>query len=114
MTHAAVIRSTWDSVDRPREYLRWARDVSRATVLANPFAAIAWNLDKTYLPTLQDRNVLVVPTIWVTSETQWTTPAYEFVIKPSVSGGGRETARYSVNARACPNAHGNRPCRSRR
>ena len=31
-----VTNSTWDSVDRPQEFLAWARRTARATTLANP------------------------------------------------------------------------------
>ena len=91
---AAVVRSTWDSVDRPREFLDWARRATAQTLLLNPVAAMAWNLDKTYLRELHDRGVPIVPTTWVTDDARWTPPATEFVVKPSVSAGGRETARY--------------------
>jgi hypothetical protein len=89
-----VIRSSWDSVDRPVEFLAWSRATSQATTLMNPLAALEWNLDKAYLSDLHVSGVPVVPTEWVTDASQWTVPSYEFVVKPSVSGGGRETARY--------------------
>lgn len=91
---AAVVRSTWDSVDRPREFLDWARRATAHTLLLNPVAALAWNLDKAYLRELHDLGVPIVPTTWVTDDSRWTPPAHEFVVKPSVSAGGRETARY--------------------
>ena len=89
-----VLRSSWDSVDRPLEFLAWSRATSQATTLMNPHATLEWNLDKKYLCDLHARGMPVVPTDWVTDESQWTAPSYEFVVKPSVSGGGRETARY--------------------
>jgi len=89
-----VIRSSWDSVDRPVEFLAWSRAASGATTLMNPPATLEWNLDKRYLSDLHASGVPVVPTDWVTDESQWTVPSYEFVVKPSVSGGGRETTRY--------------------
>ncbi len=101
----AVIRSTWDSVDRPDEYLAWARRTARVTELVNPLAAVEWNLDKTYLRRLQERGVAVVPTQWVSSAAGWTPPAYEFVVKPSISGGGRQTARYAPDEVEVATAH---------
>jgi len=91
-----VISSTWDSVDRPQEYLAWARATARLTSLLNPVSVIEWNLDKLYLRRLQHRGVPVVPTQWVRREADWTLPAYEFVVKPSVSARGRMTARYTA------------------
>ncbi|HJV09375.1 MAG TPA: hypothetical protein VJ653_06825, partial [Acidimicrobiales bacterium] len=90
----AVIRSTWDWVDRPAAYLAWAEATARATALWNPVEAIAWNVDKRYLQALQARGVPVVPTDWLTEDGQWNPPSYEFVVKPAVSAGARETARY--------------------
>ncbi len=100
-----VVRSSWDSVDRPREFLAWSRTASEATTLMNPHAALEWNLDKLYLSDLHAKGVPVVPTDWVTDESQWRPPPYEFVVKPSVSGGGRETARYEPDDAGAARPH---------
>jgi hypothetical protein len=89
-----VINSTWDSVDRPQEFLGWARRTARATTLMNPLPAIEWNIDKTYLRALESRGVPIVPTEWVADGEGWEPPPFEFVVKPSISAGGRQTARY--------------------
>lgn len=89
-----VVNSTWDSVDRPPEYLRWARRTARVTTLMNPLPAIEWNIDKTYLKALASRGVPIVPTEWIVDAERWMPPPYEFVVKPSISAGGRQTARY--------------------
>lgn len=89
-----VTNSTWDSVDRPQEFLAWARRTARATTLMNPLPAIEWNVDKTYLHALASRGVPIVPTEWVVDAERWALPPYEFVVKPSISAGGRQTARY--------------------
>ena len=96
---AVVLRSTWDSVDRPDDFLRWVRAVRTVTTVLNPPEAIAWNLDKTYLRALAARGVPVVPTAWITDGTvaRWSAPASEIVVKPSISGGGRETARHAAD-----------------
>ncbi len=100
-----VISSTWDSVDRPREYLAWARATAGVTRLLNPVSVIEWNLDKTYLRRLHGRGVPVIPTQWVRSEAHWTPPPHEFVVKPSVSAGGRQTARYAADDGASATEH---------
>ena len=89
-----VINSTWDSVDRPQEYRRWARRTARITTLMNPLPVVEWNIDKTYLQALASRGIPIVPTEWVVDAERWKPPPYEFVVKPSVSAGGRQTARY--------------------
>ena len=100
-----VTNSTWDSVDRPQEFLAWARHTARATTLMNPLPAIEWNIDKTYLHALSSRGVPTVPTEWVVDAEGWVPPAYEFVVKPSMSAGGRQTARYQPEERAVAVAH---------
>ena len=91
-----VVSSTWDSVDRPAEFLAWVGEVSRVSELINSAAAIGWNLDKGYLRHLEGAEVPVIPTTWVLPADDWQPPdTAEFVIKPSVSAGGRSTARYS-------------------
>ena len=100
-----VMNSTWDSVDRPQEFLAWARRTARATALMNPFPAIEWNIDKRYLHSLASRGVPIVPTEWVVDAKRWAPPPYEFVVKPSISAGGRHTARYSPEELSAAVAH---------
>jgi hypothetical protein len=100
-----VTNSTWDSVDRPQEFLAWARRTARATTLLNPVRAIEWNIDKTYLHALSSRGVPIVPTEWVVDAQGWAPPPYEFVVKPSISAGGRQTARYSPEQHSAAVAH---------
>jgi glutathione synthase/RimK-type ligase-like ATP-grasp enzyme len=91
-----VVSSTWDSVDRPIEYLAWARSVSTLSRLINSATVIEWNLDKVHQRELADAGVPVVPTTWLAPGEVWERPAAsEFVVKPSVSAGGRGTARYA-------------------
>jgi hypothetical protein len=94
-SHVAL-SSTWDSVDRPVEYLRWARSVSTMARLINPVDVIEWNLDKVHQRELAAAGVPVIPTTWVGPRDAWDPPTgSEFVVKPSVSAGGRNTARYT-------------------
>jgi len=89
-----VVRSTWDSVDRPDEYRRWAWSVQAKTCLINSAEVLTWNLDKSYLAELAGAGVPVVPTQFVQPGGIWSPPGAEFVLKPAISAGGRETARY--------------------
>jgi hypothetical protein len=99
-----VISSTWDSVDCPVEYVAWARRVSGLSRLLNPVEVIEWGLDKKYQRDLGDAGVPIVPTTWVEPWQRWEPPPFEFVVKPAISAGGRETARYvaadAIEARA--------------
>ena len=88
-----VVRSTWDYTLRREEFLDWASSVPR---LHNPFAVLAWNTDKRYLAELAGAGVPVVPTGFVAPGEPFEVPAYEHVVKPTVSAGARDTARFAA------------------
>ena len=90
-----VVRSTWDYVARLEPFLAWAVGVPH---LANPAAVLAWNTDKRYLRRLGEVGVPVVPTVWLEPGEAYATPEDEHVVKPVVSAGGRDTARYAAGA----------------
>jgi glutathione synthase/RimK-type ligase-like ATP-grasp enzyme len=110
----AVLRSTWDYVERLDEFLSWADSCGRATRLENPPAIVRWNTDKHYLNDLARAGVPVVATNFVepgadpatalsmflsghqpTDAGAGSGPDFdEFVVKPTVGAGSRDTARY--------------------
>jgi glutathione synthase/RimK-type ligase-like ATP-grasp enzyme len=62
---AVVIRSTWDYVTDPDEFLDVLGEIERSgTPLFNGLSLVRWNIRKTYLKDLAERGVPVVPTIW--------------------------------------------------
>ncbi|GAA3603275.1 hypothetical protein GCM10022419_104610 [Nonomuraea rosea] len=84
---AVIVRSVWDYILRREEFLAWARAVESVTRLLNPYAVLEVNTDKTYLRNL---GVPVVPTHWSSEDLpDWP----EYVVKPTVSGGARDTTR---------------------
>jgi hypothetical protein len=100
-----VVRSTWDYTDRRDEFLAWAERVESVTRLANPAGLLRWNTDKGYLGELHDDGVAVVPTAFVrVGETDGRARAADpfalvaasgdVVVKPTVSAGSKDTARY--------------------
>jgi glutathione synthase/RimK-type ligase-like ATP-grasp enzyme len=102
-----VIRSTWDYATRRDEFVAWARAVSAVTRLANDVAVIVWNTDKRYLRDLAQTGLPVVPTRWIEpgEEIGWPDHWREYVVKPAVSAGSRDTARYHPEDRAQAEAH---------
>jgi hypothetical protein len=89
-----VLRSPWDYVNRRDTFVEWARRVPR---LANPAEVVAWNTEKTYLELLAADGVPVVPTDWVRPDQSWDRPAAgEYVVKPAISAGSRDTGRYDL------------------
>lgn len=104
-----VVRSTWDYVGRREEYLAWARHVEAVTALANPEAALAWSTDKRYLAELADAGIPVVETTFLAPGSEMVLPhAGEFVVKPAVSAGSRDTARYAQADAELARDHGQR------
>jgi hypothetical protein len=89
-----LISGTWDSVDRPGEYLNWARQVALVSTLVNGAGFLEWNINKRYLRDLAAAGLPTVPTDWVEPGRSWEPPPFDFVIKPSISAGGRSTASY--------------------
>ncbi len=97
-----VVRSTWDYMERLEEFLAWTERVAAATTLANPAEVLRWNTDKIYLRDLEQRGIAVVPTKYLDPavhnegrKIHARTPGRgEFVVKPTVSAGSMDTARY--------------------
>jgi glutathione synthase/RimK-type ligase-like ATP-grasp enzyme len=92
-----VANGAWDNIHYPAEFLAWveARELDGVPLVNSP-ATLRWNLDKRYLGELEAMGVAIVPTTFVEPGTP---PASELgtgevVVKPSVSGGGFQTARY--------------------
>ncbi|AEV82765.1 hypothetical protein ACWT_1746 [Actinoplanes sp. SE50] len=93
-----VVRSPWDYVARHEQFVAWARSVPR---LLNPADIIVWNTDKRYIGELAAAGVPVIPTGFVGPGEAWTPPSSgEWVVKPTVSAGSQDTARYRLPAQA--------------
>ena len=92
---AVVIRSTWDYPPRVDAFLAWAARVPR---LLNPLDVVRWNTHKRYLLELEACGIPSVPTRIAepdgTHEGQGWHDWPEIVIKPAVSAGSVDTARY--------------------
>ena len=99
---AAIVRSTWDYTENVHAFREWAMRAGLATRLFNASDLIVWNTDKRYLLDLLERGIAVVPTTFITPEDRANTAVIpsqehaEFVVKPAVSAGSKDTMRYSV------------------
>ncbi|MER6944713.1 hypothetical protein ABT294_11895 [Nonomuraea sp. NPDC000554] len=91
---AVVVRSVWDYLDRRADFLAWAHQVESVSRLLNPAAVLKSNTDKTYL---RDLGVPVVPTHW---SSQGLPHWEEYVVKPAISAGARDTIRTTDPDRA--------------
>ncbi len=101
----AVLRSAWDYSRRLPEFLAWAQQVSQLTSLINPVPVVRWNTDKHYLAELIHAGVPTVPSHFIERGEDAATGLQrffalhptlaEFVVKPAVSAGSRDTQRYA-------------------
>ncbi len=87
-----VVRSCWDYAWRLEEFLAWADAVPR---LRNPPEVLRWNVDKRYLRDVEAAGCPVVPTVWDPASAGELPDAEEWVVKPSVSAGSRDAARWT-------------------
>lgn len=102
---AVVVRSTWDYTERPRDFRWWTQRVGQASRLINPAQVLTWNIDKIYLRAMETAGLPIVPTIWMDPARNFDAraihtrfPAFgDFVIKPTISGGSRDTGRYDAS-----------------
>jgi hypothetical protein len=91
-----LVRSTWDYAPRRAQFVDWASRVEAVSTLLNTAATLAWNTDKRYLRVLAERGVPVVPTTWLEPGDEPVLPDHpELVVKPAVSAGARDSARYA-------------------
>ncbi|MCW2831678.1 MAG: hypothetical protein JWP31_2370 [Aeromicrobium sp.] len=90
---AVVIRSCWDYLARRDEFLTWAASVPR---LSNRHDVLAWNTDKSYLRQLSEAGVPVIETRWNVAPGDDIGDHDEWVVKPTISAGSRDTARWGT------------------
>lgn len=103
---SVIIRSTWDYGHRLGAFLAWSEQVGAVTRLHNPVAVVRWNSDKRYLGDLADRGVAVVPTSFLAPGEQAVLPERgQYVVKPTVSAGARDTARYTEQQTSLAERH---------
>jgi glutathione synthase/RimK-type ligase-like ATP-grasp enzyme len=86
-----VIRSTWDYPSRREEFLAWATSLTR---VLNPLPILKWNTDKRYLSELARAGLPVLPTTFLDPGRSFEVPSKAFVVKPAISCGAVDTARY--------------------
>jgi glutathione synthase/RimK-type ligase-like ATP-grasp enzyme len=114
-----VVRSTWDYTSRLDQFLAWADAVEAVTRLANPARVLRWNTDKRYLGELTADGLAVVPTSFLLADDPDSlaaaadllddaTAAGDIVVKPTVSAGSKDTARYTPAERSDAVEHARR------
>lgn len=87
-----IVRSCWDYTARRDEFLAWTASVPR---LHNSHDVISWNTDKVYLRELEAAGVPIIETRWDIATGDNIGEHDEWVVKPTVSAGSRDTARWT-------------------
>lgn len=107
-----VVRSTWDYTAHRAQFIEWAEKVQSLTRLQNHPDVLRWNTDKSYLGELRAAGLAVVATTYLragsdTEQDPFVTlgPVTNVVVKPTVSAGSKDTARYSLDQRAAASDH---------
>ena len=113
---AVVLRSPWDYTQRPAEFLAWCERIGTQTRLLNPLPVVKWNTDKHYLAELAAAGVPVIDSVFLEpGGDSRAFPDYdEFVVKPAIGAGARDTQRYTRAERAQAEAHAQRLLAARR
>lgn len=103
---AVIVRSTWDYQDDCEQFLNVLEKIeSSSATLMNSLRVIKWNISKTYLKELEDKQVPTVPTLWGKSfntntlksaQVKW--PNQQLIIKPTVSANADDTFRLSKDS----------------
>jgi hypothetical protein len=89
-----LLRSTWDYPARHDSFAAWVG--ARGRRLINPPEVVRWNISKRYLTVLESWGLPIVPSAFVAPGEPVELPAEaEFVVKPAVSAGSQDTARYT-------------------
>lgn len=89
---AIGVRSPWDYSYRRDEFVAWADAAGPG--IHNSADVLRWNSDKRYVADLAAAGLAVVETLFLEPGEEWPGDAREVVVKPSVSGGARDTGRF--------------------
>ena len=98
---AVIIRSPWDYQQDAELFMNVLKEIDDSSArLENPLELVQWNIDKTYLRELQEKGILIVPTLWGAelgreqlNEAFEQLGKPELVIKPTISANADDTFR---------------------
>ena len=61
---AVTVRSTWDYHQRLAPFMDVLREINQTTKLLNPWSALKWNSNKSYLRGFAQKGIPTIPTLW--------------------------------------------------
>ena len=94
-----IIRSPWDYQDDMASFLKVLENIEQSSArLENSLAVVEWNINKSYLKSLSQENVTIVPTLWPETFDARNMAGYfrhfsteQVVLKPRVSANADNT-----------------------
>jgi hypothetical protein len=105
MYDVLLLKSPWDYFDYYQDFRHWCARIQELGIpVLNDLSLVLWNSSKEYLLAIQKQGFGVIPTkvistgaleefqLWKASQS----PSAEFVIKPAVSGGSKNTLRFTI------------------
>jgi len=105
-----IIRSPWDYQEDPELFISVLESIEKSQArLENPLSLVKWNIDKTYLKSLESQGIKIVPTLWRDTFHVEDLKSFfeifnvdEIVIKPTVSANADNTFRITNENHAQP------------
>ncbi|MEO5909533.1 MAG: hypothetical protein ABIP95_01535 [Pelobium sp.] len=99
-----LIKSPWDYFDKYEQWTQWLNHIKLLNLIViNPIITIQWNSDKHYLKEIESAGLKTTPTQFIEKGTfsDLTTfftifASAALVVKPSVSGGSKNTMRFNA------------------
>ena len=91
---AVILRSTWDYQFSISRFLTWSAKLGKR--LFNAPQIVTWNIDKRYLFELKEHGIPVVATQYLPPGGEFALPGGQFVVKPAISAGSKDTATYNA------------------
>lgn len=99
-----VVRSPWDYYWHLDDFLAWTNSM-REYPLLNTSKTILWNINKHYLEELSKAGIPTVDTQFLKPQETVTLPDIDFVVKPVISEGALNTARYRADQKSAASEH---------
>lgn len=91
----AIIRTTWDYIQRADEFMAKLKLIATQTKLYNSAEVAQWNIHKEYLGEMEKKGTRIVPTVFFKWPGSFTIPAdwkdNKFILKPCVSASAWKT-----------------------
>lgn len=100
----AVLKSPWDYFDLIADFYNWLNLLKSKNIkLLNPFDIVKWNADKHYLQDIEQAGLKVAQSIFVKKGEEINLYHYfevfnaqQFIVKPCVSGGSKNTFKVNL------------------